>query len=107
MSIKVDTGKATCLRRGSQRVATLVLGGAVALSSVGCGKVGEVMAMFKFKQANQAYVGQNYQRAAELYEETIANNPDMNTVYFYLGNSYANLHPPREKGNAENEHHLN
>jgi tetratricopeptide (TPR) repeat protein len=103
MSIKVDTGKATGPRRGSQKVAAFVLGGAVALSSAGCGKVGEVLAMFKFKQANQAYVSQNYTRAAELYEETIANNPNMNTVYFYLGNSYDNLYKPSEKGKPEND----
>jgi tetratricopeptide (TPR) repeat protein len=103
MSINGDASRATCLRRGSMKLATLVLGGTVVLSSVGCSKVGEVMAMFKFKQANQAYVSQNYERAVQLYEETVANNPDMNTVYFYLGNSYDNLYKPSEKGKAEND----
>ena len=59
--------------------------------------------MFKFKQANQAYQGQFYDRSAELYEETIAANPNNNIVYFYLGNSYDNLYKPSEKGKPEND----
>jgi len=106
MSMKGNTRKATCLRQGSQKAATLVLGGVIAVSSVGCGKIGEVMAMFKFKQANQAYVSQNYERAVQLYEETVANNPDQNIVYFYLGNSYDNLYKPSEKGKAQNDQYI-
>ena len=73
----------------------------VAGSTAACGKIGEVKAMFKFKQANQAYQGQYYDRSAALYEETIANNPNNQFVYFYLGNSYDNLYKPSEKGEAE------
>jgi tetratricopeptide (TPR) repeat protein len=72
-------------------------------STAACGKIGEITALFKFKQANQAYQGQYYERAAELYEETIANDPNNNIVYFYLGNSYDNLYKPSEKGQAAND----
>ena len=61
------------------------------------------MGMFKFKQANQAYVSQDYERAVGLYEETIKNNPNNAIVYFYLGNSYDNLYKPSEKGKPEND----
>jgi tetratricopeptide (TPR) repeat protein len=65
------------------------------------------MGMFKFKQANQAYVSQDYERAVELYEETVRNDPDNNIVYFYLGNSYDNLFRPSEIGKPENDALIN
>jgi tetratricopeptide (TPR) repeat protein len=95
------------MRPRPMKTTTLVIGMVLMLASTGCTKIGEVMAMFKFKQANQAYVGQNYERSAALYEETIANNPDMNTVYFYLGNSYDNLYQPSRRGEPENDELLN
>jgi tetratricopeptide (TPR) repeat protein len=72
-------------------------------SAAGCSQIASVQALFKFKQANQAYQVQNYERSAELYEETLASNPDMNTVYFYLGNSYDNLYKPSDRGEPAND----
>jgi len=103
MSIKGDTGRAMRTRRGSMKTASVAFAVTVALSSTGCAKIGEVMGMFKFKQANQAYVSQDYERAVGLYEETIKNNPNNAIVYFYLGNSYDNLYKPSEKGKPEND----
>jgi len=104
MSIKGDTGRAMRMRRGSLKSGSLAFAVTLALSStVGCAKIGEVMGMFKFKQANQAYVSQDYERAVGLYEETIKNNPNNAIVYFYLGNSYDNLYKPSEKGKPEND----
>ena len=74
-----------------------------AVSTAGCAKIGEVMGMFKFKQANQAYSAQDYERASRLYEETIGNDPNNAIVYLYLGNSYDNLYKPGEKGEAGND----
>ena len=103
MSIKGDTGRAMRTRRGSLKTASLALAMTLALSSTGCAKIGEVMGMFKFKQANQAYVTQDYERAVALYEETVKNDPNNSIVYFYLGNSYDNLYKPSEKGKPEND----
>ena len=104
MSIKGDTGRAIRVRRGSIRTASLALAVAMALSlTVGCAKIGEVLGMFKFKQANQAYVVQDYVRAVDLYEETISNDPNNAIVYFYLGNSYDNLYKPSDKGDPVND----
>jgi tetratricopeptide (TPR) repeat protein len=110
MSTKSDRGGAVRGRqgsrgsRGSMKAASLVVGlTIVAGSTAACAKINEVKAMFKFKQANQAYQGQFYDRSAELYEETVAANPNNNIVYFYLGNSYDNLYKPSEKGQAEND----
>ena len=51
-------------------VAMLALGSFA--STVGCAKVGEMQAKKAFKAANAAYQQQDYKKAAELYEETIA-----------------------------------
>jgi tetratricopeptide (TPR) repeat protein len=101
MSSKGDMGRGIGIRRGTVKAASLVM--ALALSTAGCAKIGSVMAMFKFKQANQAYVSQDYERAAALYEETVKNDPNNAIVYFYLGNSYDNLYKPGEKGKPEND----
>jgi tetratricopeptide (TPR) repeat protein len=103
MSINSDQGGTVRGRRGSIKATSLVALMVLAGSTAACGKIGEITALFKFKQANQAYQGQYYERAAELYEETIANDPNNNIVYFYLGNSYDNLYKPSEKGQAAND----
>ena len=104
MLINGSTNSVTHARRGSMRAASLAIGAILVLSSTAaCAKVYSVVAMFKFKQANQAYVTQAYDRAAPLYEEAIKNDPTMVNVYFYLGNSYDNLYNPAERGKPENE----
>jgi tetratricopeptide (TPR) repeat protein len=81
-------------------VAMLALG---SLTSLGCGKVNEIKAKKAFKGANQAYQQQDYKKAAELYEETVAADPNLNSAYFFLGNSYDNQFKPSKKGEAEND----
>src|SRR3954452_10341048 len=72
-------------------------------SSVGCAKVGEIKAKKAFKAANQAYQAQDYKKASDLYEETIAADPNLNSAYFFLGNSYDNQYKPSKKGEAAND----
>jgi len=102
MSTKGNTGRAVHLRR-SKKVASLLVGAAIGLSTAGCAKINGVVSLFKFKQANQAYQSQDYERSSKLYEETIANDPSNAIVYFYLGNSYDNMYKPGEKGKPEND----
>ena len=103
MSIKGDTGTVMRQRR-TMKAGSLLMGAAIiGLSTAGCAKIGSVMSMFKFKQANQAYQAQDYARSSKLYEETIANDPNNAIVYFYLGNSYDNLYKPGEKGKPDND----
>jgi len=103
MSIKGDTG-AVMRQRRTMKAGSLLMGAAIiGLSTAGCAKIGSVMSMFKFKQANQAYQAQDYARSSKLYEETIANDPNNAIVYFYLGNSYDNLYKPGEQGKPEND----
>src|SRR5438067_9438205 len=83
--------------------ATLAAAAVLALTVTGCAKVGQLKAMKSFKAANQAYQQQDYKRAAQLYEDTVAADPNMATAYFYLGNSYDQQFKPSKKGDAEND----
>jgi tetratricopeptide (TPR) repeat protein len=92
--------------RGFWRGATLVLLAGLALSLVACGQLGKLKAKDAFKKANLQYQQQEYKKAAALYEEVLANDPEMTVAYFYLGNSYDNLYKPARKGEAENDGYL-
>src|ERR1041385_7782924 len=82
--------------------ATLTLGS----FAVGCGQVNVVKARKAFKAANQSYQAQDYKKAAESYEEAIAadpNNADIQSAYFFLGNSYDQQYKPSKKGDPAND----
>ena len=72
-------------------------------SSVACAKVGEIKAKKAFKSANQAYQAADYKKASDLYEETVAADPNLDSAYFFLGNSYDNQYKPSKKGEAAND----
>jgi tetratricopeptide (TPR) repeat protein len=86
-------------------VAVLALGSFT--STVGCAKVGEIQAKKAFKAANAAYQQQDYKKAADLYQQTITADPNLNSAYFFLGNSLDNLYKPSKKGEAANDALLN
>jgi tetratricopeptide (TPR) repeat protein len=84
--------------------ASLASAAMLALSiSVGCAQVGQVQAKRSFKAANAAYQAQDYKKAANLYEETLKEDPSLNVAYFFLGNSLDNMYRPSKKGDPENE----
>jgi tetratricopeptide (TPR) repeat protein len=87
--------------------ASLACVAVVALASlttlVGCAQVGEIKAKKAFKAANQAYQQQDYKKAADLYEEAVAADPNLAQAYFFLGNSYDNQFKPSRKGEAAND----
>ena len=83
--------------------ASLAVAAALALAATGCTQVGQLKAKKSIKAAHQAYQQQDYKKAAQLYEDTVAADPNMATAYFYLGNSYDNLYKPSKKGDPEND----
>ncbi|MFB3853373.1 MAG: tetratricopeptide repeat protein [Vicinamibacterales bacterium] len=87
------------------RAATLVLVASLSLAFVGCGRysVSSLRARKAFKEGNNYYVQQDYAKAAERYQETIANDPEFTAAYFYLANSYDNLYKPSRKGEPAND----
>jgi tetratricopeptide (TPR) repeat protein len=75
-----------------------------AVAAAGCGKVNQLKGARSFKAANQSYQHQDYQKAAELYEETLQADADnFPAAYFFLGNSYDNLWKPSQKGEPDND----
>ena len=87
--------------------ASLAVAAVLALSFMpACAKVGELKAMKAFKAANQAYQGQDFKKAAQLYEETSQAGPDTpqaRQAYFFLGNSYDQQYKPSKKGEKDND----
>jgi tetratricopeptide (TPR) repeat protein len=69
----------------------------------GCAKVGQLKAMKALKAANTAYKAQDYKIASDLYEETVAADPEQAVAYFYLGNSYDQQYKPSKKGDPVND----
>lgn len=72
-------------------------------STVACGKIAGLKAAMTFKEANKAYEVKDYKKAAGLYEQTVANDPSLAMVYFYIGNCYDNMYKPGLKGVPEND----
>jgi tetratricopeptide (TPR) repeat protein len=76
----------------------------LALFSVAnCDRISEIRATKSFKDGNEAHKGQDYKRAAELYEQALQARPDLNAAYFCLENSYDNLWKPSRKREAADD----
>jgi tetratricopeptide (TPR) repeat protein len=83
--------------------ASVALAAVAVAATVGCSQVGAVQAKRNFKSANAAYQQQDYKKAADLYEEAVKADPNLNQAYFYLGNSYDNQFKPSKRGDPEND----
>ena len=80
------------------------------LAVTGCGQVANLQARMAFREANGLYQAQDWKAAAEKYEEVIALNPtdpQMQTSYFFLGNSYDNQYRPGRENDPANDALLN
>jgi len=85
--------------RAGQFALTAVLGVVVS----GCSYVDMFQAQLAFRDANQAYASGNYQQAAELYEQVLAENPDVTPAYFFLANSLDQQYRVARRGEPEND----
>lgn len=83
-----DGHKRDSMRSSGASLAVVAMLALVTIASAGCSKWAELKAQKVFKDANLAYQQQNYKKAAELYEEVVANDPNKGVAYFFLGNSY-------------------
>lgn len=83
--------------------ASLTLGSLGLAATIGCSQVGMVQARRDFKSANAAYQQQDYKKAADLYEQTLKEDPSLSEAYFFLGNSYDNQFKPSRRGDANND----
>jgi len=79
---------------------------ALSVAVTGCGQFNVLQARKTIKEAHILYAQQDWQRAAQKYEETIQYDPNQNQAYFYLANSYDNLFKPSRKGDLTNDGYL-
>lgn len=70
---------------------------AFSLTLVGCAQLNKLKAKKAFKEANALYQQQDFKRAADRYEEVVANDPELTAAFFFLANSYDNLYKPSRK----------
>ena len=94
------------MQRRFKAASLVVVLAAFSLTLAGCGQLNVLKARKAFKEANLLYQQQDYKKAAEKYEEVVANDPSMSSAYFYLANSYDNLYKPSRKGEAQNDEYL-
>jgi tetratricopeptide (TPR) repeat protein len=78
------------------------------LAAAGCGKYsyGALKAKKAFKDGNTMYQAQDWRKAADRYEEVVANDPAFSQAYFYLANSYDNLYKPSRAGEQQNDAYM-
>ncbi len=79
---------------------------ALSLVVTGCGQIANLSAKMSFREGNGLYQTQDWQAAAEKYEEVVAANPtdpQMLTSYFFLGNSYDNQYAPGRTDDPAND----
>lgn len=81
----------------------LALVGIAALPAMSCHYVDQLRALRVIKDAHTQYQRADYERAAELYEEVLANDPNLVEAYFYLANSYDQQFRPALRGEPEND----
>jgi tetratricopeptide (TPR) repeat protein len=94
------------MQRRFKAAALIVVLAAFSSTLVGCSQLGVLKGRKAFKEANVLYAQQDFKKAAERYEEVVANDPTFSIAYFYLGNSYDQLFKPSRKGEAQNDEYL-
>lgn len=102
------------IRYRAASAATIALVCGVSLASTGCGKYSwsTLTAVKSFKDGNAEYARKDWKKAAEKYEEVVKHEdamvklPQLQTAYFFLGNSYDQLYKPAKQGDATNDGYI-
>jgi tetratricopeptide (TPR) repeat protein len=107
-----EIGEEITMRKFSSWASATAVVVAASVAVGGCSQVGRLKGKMAFKDANVLYQGQDYRQAASKYEETLADcrgsgpdctDPDLDSAYFFLGNSYDNMYRPSRRGEAAND----
>ena len=102
------------IRYRAASAATIALVCGVSLASTGCGKYSwsTLTAVKSFKDGNAEYARKDWKKAAEKYEEVVKHEdamvklPQLQTAYFFLGNSYDQMYKPAKQGDATNDGYI-
>ena len=89
--------------RNLSLVARFVFIVTILLPLVSCSSLDRLRALRVIKDAHTQYGRGDYPAAAELYEEVLANDPNLVDAYFYLANSYDQQFRPALRGEPEND----
>jgi len=81
----------------------LALVAVLTIPLVSCSVFDRLRALRVIKDAHTQYQRADYESAAELYEEVLANDPNLVEAYFYLANSYDQQFRPALRGEPEND----
>ena len=84
-------------------VARFALVTVMVMPLVSCTAFDRLRALRVIKDAHTQYQRADYVGAAELYEEVLANDPNLVEAYFYLANSYDNQYRPALRGEPVND----
>lgn len=94
------------MRKFSTQAVFACMVGLSLVAVTGCSQIANLQARLTFRDANGLYQAQDWEGAAEKYEETLAKNPtdpQLLTSYFFLGNSYDNMYQPGRRGQPQND----
>jgi tetratricopeptide (TPR) repeat protein len=102
------------IRNRAASLATVALVCGASVAATGCGKYswGTLSAVKSFKDANVEYARKDWKKAAEKYEDVVTHEdamaklPQLQTAYFFLGNSYDQLYKPAKQGDATNDGYI-
>jgi tetratricopeptide (TPR) repeat protein len=102
------------IRNRAASVATVALVCGASVAGTGCGKYswGTLSAVKSFKDGNVEYARKDWKKAAEKYEEVVKHEdamvklPQLQTAYFFLGNSYDQLYKPAKQGDPTNDAYI-
>ena len=81
----------------------LVLVAILVVPLVSCQYLDQLQALRVIKDAHLQYQRGDYESAAVLYEDVLANDPNLMDAYFYLANSYDNQFRPALRGEPDND----
>ena len=81
----------------------LVLVAILVFPLVSCQYLDQLQALRMIKDAHLQYQRGDYESAAVLYEDVLANDPNLMDAYFYLANSYDNQFRPALRGEPDND----
>ncbi len=84
------------MKKYASSILVLFIAVAFMASFYGCQKLSpsNLKASYNLKKANGLYAEEKFRKAIEYYEEALELNPELKSIYVYLGTSYSSVYKP-------------